>query len=115
MPVMNLKSGRRASLAMAETEGKKRRRGGVLVRAVVVVRVQHRAVVETLVRAGGADEDAGVGEVNSQRSSPGIDELTFVVQIGFGADDDNDVLFVLALKRFADFEVAADGVGADAF
>ena len=73
----------------------------------VVVALEGSAVVKAAVRSGGADQDAIVREVDSQRGAPRINEFAFVVQIVFSPDQDDDVLWVLAFQRFGNFGVAA--------
>src|ERR1043166_5065171 len=93
MRLMKRKFGERAS---PREQGPER---PALVRTIVVVRVQRGAVVKATIGAGRANEDAAVGEINPERSSPGINEFALVIHFGFGTDDDNHVLFIFSLER----------------
>ncbi len=91
-------------------------RSSVLVRPDEIVRIYDSAVIKSAVRACGTDQDTVVGKIDAQRCAPWIHEFAFVIQVGFAAPDDHDhVLGVGSLEGLRYFEIAARGIGTDAF
>jgi hypothetical protein len=89
--------------------------GVKLIRPIVIVRIQDSAVIKSAVGAGGTDEDAITGKVDSERCAPGINVFTLVVEVFLIAGEDDEVLGILAFEGLGDFAVAADRISAYAF
>ena len=103
---------------LAASPGRRRipiRQRNQSVRPDEIVELERGAFIEAAVRPGGADEHAGVGEIDAQGILPGIDIFTLAVQLQLAADEHGHFLLVLAGKRLGDLGVAALGVGADEF
>src|SRR5437762_18946 len=87
----------------------------MLIRAEEVVSFHDSAVIKSPVRSGRANQDGVVGKINAQRSFPRIHELAFLVQLGFAADDDDNILGIASRQGFGHVRIAAARVAPDLF
>src|ERR1051325_11278908 len=68
------------------------------------------AVFEDLVRTGGADEDAVMGEVELEGGAPGIGDFALVILFGAGGGEDDDLAFGLTGEGLGDLGGGSGGV-----